>query len=101
MLVLSQILKLTKSVLFDVIHYDLDRPTFQRLSNITNPSSISDDNLERTDLSHPVHSDNCILQPDGSCKREAPAYVQRDYRLVNFSFKTQLFYIYLTLLHVF
>ena len=38
------------------------------------------DSKERDDLSHPVHSDNCVLQPDGSCLKQYPAYVQRDYR---------------------
>jgi len=39
------------------------------------------ENVDRTDLSHPIHSDNCIIQPDNTCKREAPAYTSRDYRL--------------------
>ena len=33
----------------------------------------------RSDLSHPVHSDNCILQPNNSCLKIAPAYTWRDY----------------------
>ena len=33
------------------------------------------------DLSHPVHADNCVLDPDtGECWREPPAYTYRDYR---------------------
>ena len=39
----------------------------------------SGDQESRTDLSHPVHSDNCILQPDNSCLKIAPAYTWRDY----------------------
>jgi len=38
------------------------------------------ENVDRTDLSHPIHSDNCILQPDNTCKRVPPAYTSRDYR---------------------
>lgn len=35
------------------------------------------------DLSHPVHADNCVLDPDtGECWREPPAYTYRDYRWV-------------------
>lgn len=30
-------------------------------------------------LSHPVHSDNCNLKPDGSCPRVHPAYTWREY----------------------
>ncbi|NWV00087.1 P3H3 hydroxylase, partial [Upupa epops] len=34
----------------------------------------------RMDLSHPVHADNCLLDPEGQeCWREPPAYVYRDY----------------------
>uniref|UniRef100_K7G6R6 procollagen-proline 3-dioxygenase n=1 Tax=Pelodiscus sinensis TaxID=13735 RepID=K7G6R6_PELSI len=34
----------------------------------------------RMDLSHPVHADNCLLDPEGKeCWREPPAYVYRDY----------------------
>lgn len=36
---------------------------------------------QRMDLSHPVHADNCVLDPDtGECWREPPAYTYRDYR---------------------
>lgn len=35
----------------------------------------------RMDLSHPVHADNCLLDPEGQeCWKEPPAYVYRDYR---------------------
>uniref|UniRef100_A0A8C5PGI7 procollagen-proline 3-dioxygenase n=1 Tax=Leptobrachium leishanense TaxID=445787 RepID=A0A8C5PGI7_9ANUR len=34
----------------------------------------------RADLSHPVHADNCLLDPEEKeCWREPPAYVHRDY----------------------
>jgi len=35
----------------------------------------------RSDLSHPVHVDNCILEPETrQCWREAPAFTHRDLR---------------------
>ena len=37
---------------------------------------------ERNDLSHPVHSDNCFILPDGSCLKRPPAYVYRDFTYV-------------------
>lgn len=43
------------------------------------------------DLSHPVHSDNCMIQPDGSCIPDALAYVQRHYRYLKQSFFVLLF----------
>ena len=40
------------------------------------------DNTQRGDLSHPVHSDNCILdRASGECNKIPPAYTWRDYRL--------------------
>ena len=37
----------------------------------------------RNDLSHPVHSDNCILnEATGECHKLPPAYTWRDYRCV-------------------
>ncbi|XP_067929835.1 prolyl 3-hydroxylase 1-like isoform X2 [Watersipora subatra] len=33
----------------------------------------------RDDLSHPIHSDNCIIQENGLCNKVPPAYAQRDY----------------------
>lgn len=35
----------------------------------------------RNDLSHPIHADNCLLDPDANeCWKEPPAYTNRDYR---------------------
>uniref|UniRef100_A0A914VDP6 Fe2OG dioxygenase domain-containing protein n=1 Tax=Plectus sambesii TaxID=2011161 RepID=A0A914VDP6_9BILA len=36
---------------------------------------------DRTDLSHPVHADNCILRENG-CVKEQPAMVWRDYSAI-------------------
>ncbi|EMP26485.1 Prolyl 3-hydroxylase 3 [Chelonia mydas] len=41
---------------------------------------VGGDQDDRMDLSHPVHADNCLLDPEGKeCWREPPAYVYRDY----------------------
>ena len=38
----------------------------------------------RKDLSHPVHSDNCILdEATGECNKIPPAYTWRDYRYMS------------------
>lgn len=35
----------------------------------------------RLDLSHPVHVDNCLLEPEtNQCWRESPAFIHRDLR---------------------
>ncbi|XP_028910377.1 prolyl 3-hydroxylase 3 isoform X2 [Ornithorhynchus anatinus] len=43
-------------------------------------SAIKGEQEQRMDLSHPVHADNCVLDPEsGECWREPPAYTYRDY----------------------
>lgn len=47
----------------------------------TRPLYFPGEQDQRMDLSHPVHADNCVLDPDtGECWREPPAYTYRDYR---------------------
>ncbi|CAL8258240.1 unnamed protein product [Boreogadus saida] len=42
-------------------------------------TAITGDQEGRLDLSHPVHVDNCLLEPEtGHCWREAPAFTHRD-----------------------
>ncbi|XP_032887576.1 prolyl 3-hydroxylase 2-like isoform X1 [Amblyraja radiata] len=37
----------------------------------------------RNDLSHPIHADNCLLDPDAQvCWKEPPAYTHRDYSAI-------------------
>uniref|UniRef100_A0A8C0EII4 procollagen-proline 3-dioxygenase n=1 Tax=Bubo bubo TaxID=30461 RepID=A0A8C0EII4_BUBBB len=51
-------------------------PVFWRVSSV--PATWEQEG--RMDLSHPVHADNCLLDPEGQeCWREPPAYVYRDY----------------------
>ncbi|NXC19040.1 P3H3 hydroxylase, partial [Corythaeola cristata] len=43
-------------------------------------TAVAEEQEGRMDLSHPVHADNCLLDPEGQeCWREPPAYVYRDY----------------------
>ncbi|KFQ05452.1 Prolyl 3-hydroxylase 3, partial [Haliaeetus albicilla] len=43
-------------------------------------TAVDEEQEGRMDLSHPVHADNCLLDPEGQeCWREPPAYVYRDY----------------------
>lgn len=42
-------------------------------------TAITGDQEARLDLSHPVHVDNCLLEPEtGHCWREPPAFTHRD-----------------------
>ncbi|EMP37653.1 Prolyl 3-hydroxylase 2 [Chelonia mydas] len=43
-------------------------------------SAHSGQQEKRNDLSHPIHADNCLLDPEASeCWKEPPAYTFRDY----------------------
>ncbi|NXG48245.1 P3H3 hydroxylase, partial [Psilopogon haemacephalus] len=43
-------------------------------------TAVDEEQEGRMDLSHPVHADNCLLDPEGQdCWREPPAYIYRDY----------------------
>ncbi|XP_019735738.1 prolyl 3-hydroxylase 2 [Hippocampus comes] len=43
-------------------------------------SAITGQQDHRNDLSHPIHGDNCLLDPEANeCWRQAPAYTHRDY----------------------
>ena len=44
------------------------------------PIVVGSEDLREEDLSHPVHSDNCMIQDDGSCIADDLAYSQRHYR---------------------
>lgn len=53
---------------------------FRIFKNNRDHFRILEGNEEHRDLSHPVHADNCLIQQDGSCLRQFPAYIARDYR---------------------
>ncbi|XP_062612240.1 prolyl 3-hydroxylase 1-like isoform X2 [Saccostrea cucullata] len=61
--------------------FNLTRPLYFDYTHLVCRKAITDDE-ERSDLSHPVHADNCQIQPDGSCLRQFPAYIARDYSAV-------------------
>uniref|UniRef100_A0A7N8Y2Y2 procollagen-proline 3-dioxygenase n=1 Tax=Mastacembelus armatus TaxID=205130 RepID=A0A7N8Y2Y2_9TELE len=43
-------------------------------------TAITGQQDHRNDLSHPIHADNCLLDPDANeCWKEPPAYTYRDY----------------------
>ncbi|XP_015255262.1 PREDICTED: prolyl 3-hydroxylase 2 [Cyprinodon variegatus] len=43
-------------------------------------TAITGQQEHRNDLSHPIHADNCLLDPDANeCWKEPPAYTYRDY----------------------
>ncbi|XP_034035772.1 prolyl 3-hydroxylase 2 [Thalassophryne amazonica] len=43
-------------------------------------SAVTGQQDHRNDLSHPIHADNCLLDPEANeCWKEPPAYTYRDY----------------------
>nr|XP_057909043.1 prolyl 3-hydroxylase 3 [Doryrhamphus excisus] len=52
---------------------------FVAFTHLVCRSAISGDQEGRLDLSHPVHVDNCLLEPDTKqCWKEPPAFIHRD-----------------------
>ncbi|XP_073932270.1 prolyl 3-hydroxylase 3 isoform X2 [Castor canadensis] len=61
-------------------YFSPERPLHLSFTHLVCRSAIEGEQEQRMDLSHPVHADNCILEPDtGECWREPPAYTYRDY----------------------
>ncbi|KAK7098828.1 prolyl 3-hydroxylase 2-like isoform X2 [Littorina saxatilis] len=70
-----------KSRLYLEKYFNLSRPLYFDFTHLVCRTAV-DDTKERDDLSHPVHADNCVLQPNGTCLKEYPAFVQRDYSAI-------------------
>ncbi|XP_044064854.1 prolyl 3-hydroxylase 3 [Siniperca chuatsi] len=52
---------------------------FVSFTHLVCRSAIAGDQEGRLDLSHPVHVDNCLLEPETKqCWREPPAFIHRD-----------------------
>ena len=82
------------SSLYTAIAYLVDEDKFWMLpwkpklfTHHVSASEDEDKDNER-DLSHPVHSDNCMIQDDGTCIPDESAYAQRHYRYVHYTNNT-------------
>ncbi|XP_069039156.1 prolyl 3-hydroxylase 3 [Lepisosteus oculatus] len=54
-------------------------PLYFSFTHLVCRTAVTGDQEGRTDLSHPVHADNCLLEPDTrQCWREPPAFTHRD-----------------------
>ncbi|XP_024435013.2 prolyl 3-hydroxylase 3 isoform X1 [Desmodus rotundus] len=61
-------------------YFSPERPLHLSFTHLVCRTAIEGEQEQRMDLSHPVHADNCVLDPDtGECWREPPAYTYRDY----------------------
>uniref|UniRef100_A0A8C5JY76 procollagen-proline 3-dioxygenase n=1 Tax=Jaculus jaculus TaxID=51337 RepID=A0A8C5JY76_JACJA len=62
------------------VYFSPERALHLSFTHLVCRSAVEGEQDQRMDLSHPVHADNCILDPDsGECWREPPAYTYRDY----------------------
>uniref|UniRef100_A0A3B4ZZ82 procollagen-proline 3-dioxygenase n=1 Tax=Stegastes partitus TaxID=144197 RepID=A0A3B4ZZ82_9TELE len=64
-----------------LLHSYFRSPTglFISFTHLVCRSAIAGDQEGRLDLSHPVHVDNCLLEPETKrCWREPPAFIHRD-----------------------
>ncbi|KAM9299317.1 prolyl 3-hydroxylase 1 [Gastrophryne carolinensis] len=64
-------------------YFRLESPLYFSYSHLVCRTAIEEKQAERTDLSHPVHVDNCILNSEAMmCIKEHPAYTFRDYSAI-------------------
>ncbi|KAK9392117.1 prolyl 3-hydroxylase 2 [Crotalus adamanteus] len=64
-------------------YFRLDAPLHFSYSHLVCRTAIEDKQADRTDPSHPVHVDNCILNAEAMvCVKEPPAYTFRDYSAI-------------------
>ncbi|XP_011057841.1 PREDICTED: prolyl 3-hydroxylase 2-like isoform X1 [Acromyrmex echinatior] len=63
-------------------YFNLDRPLYFTYTHLVCRTALLDSPANRTDLSHEIHADNCVIKDDGSCLREDPAYTWRDYSAI-------------------
>ncbi|XP_024880411.1 prolyl 3-hydroxylase 2-like isoform X2 [Temnothorax curvispinosus] len=63
-------------------YFDLDRPLYFTYTHLVCRTALPDSPANRTDLSHEIHADNCVVKDEGFCLREDSAYTWRDYSAI-------------------
>uniref|UniRef100_A0A8C6TUU0 procollagen-proline 3-dioxygenase n=1 Tax=Neogobius melanostomus TaxID=47308 RepID=A0A8C6TUU0_9GOBI len=64
-------------------YFQLKTPLYFSYSHLVCRSAIDEKQEDRSDLSHPVHVDNCLLVSEvNECIKEPPAYTHRDYSAI-------------------
>ncbi|XP_037736975.1 prolyl 3-hydroxylase 1 isoform X4 [Chelonia mydas] len=64
-------------------YFRLETPLYFSYSHLVCRTAIADKQADRTDSSHAVHVDNCILNAEAMvCVKEPPAYTFRDYSVI-------------------
>ncbi|KAL5007447.1 hypothetical protein ScPMuIL_016253 [Solemya velum] len=68
-----------KGRLWEENYLNLSTVLYFDFTHLVCRKALDDGVTSRDDLSHQVHADNCVIQRDGTCRKEFPAYIQRDY----------------------
>ncbi|XP_032679224.1 prolyl 3-hydroxylase 1-like isoform X2 [Odontomachus brunneus] len=63
-------------------YFDLDQQLYFTYTHLVCRTALPDAPTNRTDLSHEIHADNCLIKNESSCVRESPAYTWRDYSAI-------------------
>ncbi|CAL8335991.1 unnamed protein product [Merluccius merluccius] len=64
-------------------YFRLETPLYFSYSHLVCRSAVEETQAERTDHSHPVHVDNCVLVSEtNECIKVPPAYTHRDYSAI-------------------
>ncbi|KAJ3639489.1 hypothetical protein Zmor_002848 [Zophobas morio] len=64
--------------------FQVKKKLYFSYTHLVRRSPLPDSPTNRTDLSHPIHADNCIVLDDNYCKKSSPAYTWRDYSAIIF-----------------
>lgn len=64
------------------MYFKLNSYLYFAYTHLVCRTALPDSPGSRTDLSHPVHADNCVLTSDGQCLKQRPAYTWRDYSAI-------------------
>nr|XP_033341230.1 prolyl 3-hydroxylase 2-like isoform X1 [Megalopta genalis] len=80
---LRQLLEATEEARSHVERYfGLDQPLYVTYTHLVCRTALSGSPMDRNDLSHQVHADNCLLNDQNDCIHESPAYTWRDYSAI-------------------
>ncbi|XP_028650861.1 prolyl 3-hydroxylase 2 [Erpetoichthys calabaricus] len=61
-------------------YFMLSSPLYFSYTHLVCRTALTGQQDHRNDLSHPIHADNCLLDPEANeCWKEPPAYTYRDY----------------------
>nr|XP_012151788.1 PREDICTED: prolyl 3-hydroxylase 1-like isoform X2 [Megachile rotundata] len=63
-------------------YFGLDRQLYFTYTHLVCRTALADSPMDRNDLSHKVHGDNCLLTDSNTCVQDSPAYVWRDYSAI-------------------